>query len=241
MSLTIPAVILAGGLGTRLRAVVPDLPKPMAEVAGQPFLWWVLRRLEQQGLTDVYLAIGYRGELIRQYFGERFGALHLHYVVEGRPLGTGGAIALAMAAISGDQAFILNGDTMAIVDLAALARRGAEPDVDLAMAVAEVPDTARYGAIDFEPRSHRVTAFREKGCQGPGFINAGVYLLKRAPFAARLPGERFSFEQDYLHARLAELQVAALPEVTGLIDIGVPDDYALAQTRVLELISRDAG
>lgn len=233
----IPAIILAGGLGTRLRSIVPDLPKPMADVAGKPFLWWMLRRLEQQGLTDVYLAVGYKRELIERYFGEKFGALKVHYVVEDTPLGTGGAIAKAIARINGDEAYVLNGDTMAIVDLAALAAIAAAPEVDLAMAVAELPDVARYGAVEFDAVSQRVTAFREKGQQGSGYINAGVYLLKREPFMQRLSGERFSFEQDYLYAQFSELYIGALPGVSQLIDIGVPEDYALAQTRVPAMVA----
>lgn len=227
-----PAIVLAGGLGTRLRAVVPDLPKPMADVAGKLFLWWILRRLEQQGLTDVYLAVGYKRAVIEGHFGEAFGALRLHYVVEDAPLGTGGAVAKAMTRIDAESAYVLNGDTMAIVELAALSAAAAEASVDLAMAVAELADVSRYGAVDFDPTSHRVIAFREKGSQGRGFINAGVYLLKREPFLRRVPGERFSFEQDYLDAYLPELHVAAVPRVSELIDIGVPQDYARAQTRV---------
>nr|ADE44327.1 putative nucleotidyl transferase [Burkholderia pseudomallei] len=193
-----PAIVLAGGLGTRLRAVVPDLPKPMADVAGKPFLWWILRRLEQQGLTDVYLAVGYKRAVIEGHFGEAFGALRLHYVVEDAPLGTGGAVAKAMTRIDAESAYVLNGDTMAIVELAALSAAAAEASVDLAMAVAELADVSRYGAVDFDPTSHRVIAFREKGSQGRGFINAGVYLLKREPFLRRVPGERFRSSRTIL-------------------------------------------
>lgn len=234
----IPAIVLAGGLGTRLRSVVPDLPKPMAEVAGKPFLWWVLRRLEAQGIGDVYLSVGYKRETIEAYFGAKFGALNVHYVVEDEPLGTGGAIAKAFDAIGGDEAFVLNGDTMTIVEFADLAAVAAESDVDLAMAVAKLDDVARYGAVDFEPTPpRRVTAFREKGQTGAGFINAGVYLVKRDALTRYALPEKYSFEQDLLHAHLAELQVSAVPAVSQLIDIGVPDDYALAQTLVPQMVA----
>ncbi|MGT2471976.1 nucleotidyltransferase family protein [Paraburkholderia terrae] len=233
----IPAIVLAGGLGTRLRSVVPDLPKPMAEVAGKPFLWWVLRRLEQQGIGDVYLSVGYKREVIEAYFGTKFGALNVHYVVEDEPLGTGGAIAKAFDAIGGDEAFVLNGDTMTIVEFADL-RSAAASDVDLAMAVAKLDDVARYGAVDFDATSmRRVTAFREKGQTGAGFINAGVYLVKRDALKRYPLPEKFSFEQDFLHAHLADLRVSAVPAVSQLIDIGVPDDYALAQTLVPKMVA----
>jgi D-glycero-alpha-D-manno-heptose 1-phosphate guanylyltransferase len=233
----IPAIVLAGGFGTRLRSVVPDLPKPMAEVAGKPFLWWVLRRLEQQGIGDVYLSVGYKREVIEAYFGAKFGALNVHYVVEDEPLGTGGAIAKAFDAIGGEEAFVLNGDTMTIVEFAEL-RSATASDVDLAMAVAKLDDVARYGAVDFDATSvRRVTAFREKGQTGAGFINAGVYLVKRDALKRYALPEKFSFEQDFLHAHLAELRVSAVPAVSQLIDIGVPDDYALAQTLVPKMVA----
>jgi D-glycero-alpha-D-manno-heptose 1-phosphate guanylyltransferase len=233
----IPAIVLAGGLGTRLRSVVPDLPKPMAEVAGKPFLWWVLRRLEQQGIGDVYLSVGYKREVIEAYFGAKFGALNVHYVVEDEPLGTGGAIAKAFDAIGGEEAFVLNGDTMTVVEFAEL-RSAAASDVDLAMAVAELDDVARYGAVDFDATlMRRVTAFREKGQTGAGFINAGVYLVKRDALKRYPLPEKFSFEQDFLHAHLADLRVSAVPAVSQLIDIGVPDDYALAQTLVPKMVA----
>jgi D-glycero-alpha-D-manno-heptose 1-phosphate guanylyltransferase len=234
----IPAIVLAGGLGTRLRSVVPDLPKPMAVVAGKPFLWWVLRRLEQQGIADVYLSVGYKRDVIEDYFGDAFGALKVHYVIEDEPLGTGGAIARAMSAIGGDEAFVLNGDTMTIVDFDDLRAAGASGEADVVMAVAKLDDVARYGAVEFDaapPR--RVTAFREKGQTGAGFINAGVYLVKRAAFMRHVSEERFSFEQDFLYAHLAELQVHAVPAVSQLIDIGVPEDYALAQTLVPQMVA----
>ncbi|WP_225032761.1 MULTISPECIES: nucleotidyltransferase family protein [Paraburkholderia] len=233
----IPAIVLAGGLGTRLRSVVPDLPKPMAEVAGKPFLWWVLRRLEQQGIGDVYLSVGYKREVIEAYFGAKFGTLNVHYVVEDEPLGTGGAIAKAFDVIVGDEAYVLNGDTMTIVEFADL-RSAAASDVDLTMAVAKLDDVARYGAVVFDATSmRRVTAFREKGQTGAGFINAGVYLVKREALKRYPLPEKFSFEQDFLHAHLADLRVSAVPAVSQLIDIGVPDDYALAQTLVPEMVA----
>jgi D-glycero-alpha-D-manno-heptose 1-phosphate guanylyltransferase len=207
-------------------------------VAGKPFLWWVLRRLEQQGISDVYLSVGYKREAIEAYFGAKFGALNVHYVIEDEPLGTGGAIAKALDVIGGDEALVLNGDTMTIVQFAELRLAAAAAEVDLAMAVAKLDDVARYGAVDFDstpPR--RVTAFREKGQTGAGSINAGVYLVKHDALKRYALPEKFSFEQDFLHAHLADLRVSAVPAVSQLIDIGVPDDYALAQTLVPKMVA----
>jgi D-glycero-alpha-D-manno-heptose 1-phosphate guanylyltransferase len=132
---------------------------------------------------------------------------------------------------------VLNGDTMTIVELATLESAARSPDVDLVIAVARMDDVARYGAVEFDPLPpRRVTAFREKGQAGPGFINAGVYLLKRALFERYQMPERFSFEQDLVHPHLAELHVHAVPTVSQLIDIGIPEDFALAQTLVPQMM-----
>ena len=229
----IPAIVLAGGLGTRLRSVVPDLPKPMASVAGKPFLWWLLQRLEQQGVRDIYLSVGYRRESIEAYFGDTFGVARLHYVAEERPLGTGGAIVNAMSKIDTDAVLVLNGDTMAVVELPLLCEAADAGEADIVIAVAPLDDTARYGAVEYEPtRERAVRAFREKGAIGPGHINAGIYWLRCASLAQQALPVPFSFEQDFLCQRLADLRIHALPSVRHFIDIGVPDDYQLAQSAV---------
>lgn len=232
-----PALILAGGLGTRLRPVVGDLPKPMADVAGKPFLWWLLKQLENQGLSDVYLSVGYRYEQVRSGMGERFGDMQLHYIIEDEPLGTGGAIRKAIAEIPGEDVLVFNGDTLAVVDLAAFAADAKAMGADVALATASVPDATRYGTVEIDD-GRRIRAFVEKGRNGPGMINAGVYHLRKAALADRagLP-QRFSFEQDFLGRFIDEIYLGAFPSVSDFIDIGVPDDYLAAQTKVPALIA----
>lgn len=232
----IPAIVLAGGLGTRLRTAVPNLPKPMAPVAGRPFLWWVLRRLSQQGVREVYLSAGYLADTIAEAFTSPCFGMTLHIVQEAEPLGTGGAIAATLRQADQPEAFVLNGDTLVMADLPQLLGEYRVRRSDVAMVVARMADVQRYGAVNFQPEQpHRVSAFEEKGRRGAGFINAGVYIVRRDSLLAHDWPERFSFEQDYLNARLCELQVHASPTDSRLIDIGVPEDYVLAQTLVPDM------
>lgn len=219
------AIVLAGGLGTRLRDEVGDVPKPLAPVAGRPFLAWLLDELARRGLRRVALATGYRGEQIEAALGRVWQGMLLEYSREPAPLGTGGAIALAMQRIAGDACFVLNGDTWVELDYAAFDRQTA--DVPLGMALAKVPDVARYGAVLME--GGRVTGFSEKGTSGPGFINAGVYRIARS-LADGFPEARaFSFERDVLVPTVARARVAGFTATRGFVDIGVPEDYRRAQ------------
>ena len=231
-----PAIVLAGGLGTRLRSVVPDLPKPMAPVAGKPFLAWLLHQLEQQGLRDIYLSVGYKYESIESYFGHSYGRARLHYVIEQTPLGTGGAIANALAHVDSDAVFVLNGDTMAPVDLVALDEAASAGSADLVMSVAWLDDVARYGSVEFDASAQRtVSAFVEKGEGRAGYINAGTYWLRKQALLSRVDTPAFSFEQHFLQPNLSALRIQALPTVNQFIDIGVPEDYRLAQSVVPQI------
>jgi D-glycero-alpha-D-manno-heptose 1-phosphate guanylyltransferase len=222
------AIILAGGLGTRLRGVVGDRPKPMAPVAGRPFLAHVLDRLVAGGVRHAVLAVGYKHEVIREHFGTSYGALALSYVVEAEPLGTGGGLRLGASALRGDVALAMNGDTLFAVDLAALAALFLGRGADIALALKRVPDVGRYGAVRLGPDG-RVLAFGEKGGSGPGSINGGVYVLGRGLLADPALPEVFSFERDLLEPRHRELRAYGLESDAYFIDIGIPEDYARAQ------------
>lgn len=221
------AIVLAGGLGTRLRSVLPDLPKPMALVAGRPFLAHVLDGLVQAGFERAVLAVGYRHEAIRGYFGEHYRGLALHYSVEDSPLGTGGAIRLAARQISADPFFVLNGDTWLELDYQAMLAAHEAAGARLSVAVCTVPDVARYGALELEDGVIR--GFLEKGGSGPGPINAGSYLMAAELLETIPPGRPFSFEQELLVPRVRELRPLAFRTDGRFIDIGIPEDYARAQ------------
>lgn len=223
------AIVLAGGLGTRLRGVVDDVPKALAPVAGRPFLAWLLDALAAQGLCRVVLATGYLGEQVEAALGKDWQGMSLEYSREAEPLGTGGAIALAMRHIAGDACFVLNGDTWLELDYAAFDRAVNNAAARLGVALASVPSVARYGAARLE--GNRVTRFDEKGALGAGFINAGVYWLRRSLLEDRSSSAAFSFEREVLMSAVLREPVIGYTDTRNFIDIGVPEDYLRAQAR----------
>lgn len=221
------AIVLVGGLGTRLRSVVPDLPKPLAPVAGQPFLARLLDQLADGGIRRVILATGYMADSIEQVIGKRWNGMEVVYSREEAPLGTGGAIRLAASRLQGAGVHLANGDTFLRFDLEKLEERVQALAVPIGMALAKVPDVARYGAV--EVIGHKVAAFREKGGVGPGYINAGNYFLSVDGIEALPAMTAYSFETEVLLPVALEGGVAALEESADFIDIGVPEDFARAQ------------
>jgi len=222
------AIILAGGLGTRLRGVLPDLPKPMAPVAGSPFLCHVLDPLCDAGFERAVLAVGYRHEAIRDHFGDSYRGLRLDYSVEPAPLGTGGAMRLA--ARQTDAAapfFVLNGDTYLELDYHAMLAEHLAAHARMSMAACLVADVGRYGALEIQDGV--VRGFLEKGSSGPGRINAGTYLLRRELLGATTDAAPFSFEQQLLAQHIGDIRPLAFLADGQFIDIGVPEDYARAQ------------
>ena len=221
------AIILAGGFGTRLRGIVDDVPKPLAPVAGRPFLAWLLDRLAASGMRRCILATGYMADVIEQRIGTRWQGMDIAYSVEPEPLGTGGAIRLATGLLHGDAVHVLNGDTWLEYDPMALESAARKVGMPMAIALARVDDVARYGAVDID--QDRVIGFREKGEAGAGWINAGCYFLGTDALAALPAHDAFSFEQAVLQPRAVAGEVAAFTTTAGFIDIGVPEDYAQAQ------------
>lgn len=224
MPRTDEAVILAGGLGTRLRGVVDDLPKPLAPVAGRPFLAWLLDALADQGLRRVILATGYRGGQVEAALGPAWRGMALVYSREREPFGTGGALALAVRQVA---FFVLNGDTWLQLDYPAFGGAVANAGARLGVALASVPDVSRYGSVRLD--GDRVTGFDEKGKTGAGFINAGVYWMRRDLLDGCPAGVAFSFERDVLLPAATRGPVVGFAHTRGFIDIGVPADYHRAQ------------
>jgi D-glycero-alpha-D-manno-heptose 1-phosphate guanylyltransferase len=226
------AIVLAGGLGTRLAGVVAARPKALAEIAGRPFLDWQLDYLTTQPIERVVLAVGHLADAIVERYGGRFGRLALDYAREREPLGTGGAIRNAMSRLTGDGAYVLNGDTIAAVPLRDL--RG-EPDEDIVVAIREVGDASAFGSVVCE--RDRIVRFGEKRRAGPGFVNVGVYWIARRLFSRwKLPA-RFSLETDVLEAHAASLMPRAVVVDVPFIDIGTPDGYARAQTEIPRMLA----
>jgi len=225
------AIILAGGLGTRLSSRLNGLPKVMAPIAGQPFLRILLDQLVKAGCTRIMLSVGHLRSVIFETFRECYRGVPLHYVIEETPLGTGGAIRLALQHATETPVMVLNGDTYLDADFSALLSRHAESGRPMTLAVTEVGDMARYGGVVVE--EGYVTGFIEKGRIGPGWISAGVYALERDfPWPENISA-RFSFETDVLAQFLDVLHPAALLCGGKFLDIGTPEDFDLAQTELV--------
>ncbi len=222
------AVVLAGGRGTRLQARVQDVPKPMAPVAGRPFLEYVLDGLVKAGMGPIVLSVGYMAEVIMAHFGGSYGGARIEYAVEESPLGTGGAIAHALAGTG--PALVVNGDTFLRADFAEFVAWYERDPVPVAIMLRRVQDIARYGAVRLQ--GDRVTAFAEKGGSGPGLINAGVYLVHPDVFGKFGLAGAFSFETDLLQRHLDALQVRASVTDGYFIDIGIPADFDRAQSEL---------
>ncbi len=221
------AVILAGGKGTRLSAVIPDLPKPMAPIGSRPFLALVLDHLVSQGVAGAVLSVGHLHQEICNAFGTQYRSLGLDYVIEENPLGTGGAIAKCLKMVSSDPVLVLNGDTFVALDYRALLATHRETGALATLTLRSVPDVSRYGRVIAQ--CGRVVQYEEKVSQGPGLINAGVYILSRCIFDGYDLPEAFSFERDFLMPRVNELRAAAYITDAYFIDIGTPEGYLQAQ------------
>lgn len=220
------AVILAGGLGTRLRSVAPDLPKVLAPVGGRPFLHHLLHNLARNGFGRIVLSIGYRAGMVMRAVGDTFAGLEISYAREEQPLGTGGGLRLAMAQCHCDHVFVMNGDTFLDADFAAAEDLWRGHGEALVIGCA-VPDTRRYGRLAIS--NDHVTSFQEKGLSGPGIINAGCYVLPSGALESFAPGQAFSLETEFLRPAAARGQLRAAVSNGLFIDIGVPEDYQAAQ------------
>lgn len=223
------ALVLCGGLGTRLRSVVSDRPKSMALIGEVPFLQLLLKELQAQGVAEVILGTGYRADQIESFFGngDMLG-LKLHYSHEETPLGTGGAIKLAERLLS-NPVLILNGDSYVEWNLAAMSALFRQKDADIVMVLQEVPDVSRYGSVSTDSDG-RVVAFDEKGSRtGTGLINAGIYFLRKEIISDLAPGAPISLERDVFPKFLARNFYGVVSR--GIfIDIGIPADLERAQT-----------
>lgn len=226
------AIVLAGGFGTRLRAVVPDLPKPMAPVAGRPFLEILLTTLAAKGFTRVILSLGFMAEKVVSHFGREFRGMELVYEIETTPLNTGGAVRAAIGHCSSDHVYVFNGDTYLDLEVAELERQW-QATKEVQIVVRAVEDTARFGRVDLV-QSH-IVAFREKGVAGPGLINAGCYVLPAVALDAFPLGQPFSLETEFLVPAVQTTSVGGFVTQGLFIDIGVPEDYDLAQSMLAEI------
>ncbi len=225
------AILLAGGLGTRLRSVVSDRPKPMALIEEKPFMEYVVHELSRHGITDIIFAVGYKGSMVEEYFGDgrRFVSpdgrrLTVRYAYEEELLGTAGAIKNAGRLVTEDTFFVLNADTFYQIDYSRLVRLQAEAGLSMALVLREVPDVSRYGQAVLQ--DGRLTGFNEKTAERkPGTINGGVYLMRRE-LLDEIPEGKVSLENEMIPRWLEEGRALGGFVNDGyFIDIGIPEDY----------------
>ena len=229
------ALVLCGGLGTRLRSVVSDLPKPMAPVNGKPFLDYVLDWLKSNGIEDVILLTGYKGEYVEKHVKEKDLGLNIECSTEPEPLGTAGAIKYAARNRElGEKFLLVNGDTYFDVDLKSMMNFDKTKNSIATIALRVTNDSSRYGTVSVND-NYRITEFVEKkDSKDPGFMNGGIYILSKMVLDMIPEGMPCSMEKD-IFPKLAENgSVFGYPEGGHFIDIGIPEDYERAQTLLPE-------
>ncbi|HEY4717015.1 MAG TPA: nucleotidyltransferase family protein [bacterium] len=217
------AVILAGGAGTRLRDIIADVPKPMAEVSGKPFLEYLVLQLLRNGISEVIISIGYKGDVIESYFGsgEKWNA-KITYSMEDTPLGTGGGMKKAAPLIEDDSFLVMNGDSFLDLNIKEFSSYHKKKKAIATIGLASLDDTGRYGKVEINERNE-VVSFVEKKANGQGLINGGVYLFNRE-IIDRIPDGKVSLETEVLPALINHGLYGMV--VNGyFIDIGLPQDY----------------
>ncbi len=226
----ITAVVLAGGKGTRLAPVLPDVPKVLAPVNGRPFLAWLLDLVSASGVSTTVLCTGYKAPLVEETMGARHQDMALVYSREHDPLDTGGALRLALDHIPTETVLAMNGDSFVNADLPAYFSWFAQKEIKAGMLVVRVPDTARYGRVKFL-ESGRITGFSEKGAaRGQGWINAGMYLLNKSLVSSIVPEKRHSLERDFFPQLARQGLLFGHASQGDFLDIGTPETFKQAGT-----------
>jgi D-glycero-alpha-D-manno-heptose 1-phosphate guanylyltransferase len=223
------AIILAGGLGTRLQSVVSDRPKALALVAGRPFLYFLLDQLADAGIKDVVLCVGHRADQVRQTMGDHHRGMVLRYSLETEPLGTGGALRLALDACTANPLLVANGDSILRTDLRTFFTWHATSGAKASVLLAQVPDAARFGRVEVDPEGHILHFMEKDGRSHPGAINAGYYLIDRSWISQIPAGRMVSLETEVFPTWIGREFFAK--ETPGIfLDIGTPESYMQAES-----------
>ena len=224
------AIILAGGMGTRLKTIISDLPKPMAPIMNVPFLTYQLNYLKHFGIKKVIFSVGYLSEKIIAHYNQSFENISIEYSIEKNPLGTGGGIRMAMSNLKEDLVLILNGDSFFDLNLEQFYNLHLEQKAEFSLALRYVNNSERYGNIEFNS-SHQITSFIEKNqLNQSGYINAGVYILSKKLYLQNTkPDINFSIEKEFFEKQLNQLIIKGFEFKDYFIDIGIPEDYLKAQ------------
>ena len=226
-------IILAGGFGTRLQSIVKNVPKPMVDINGMPFLSFIMDYLVRHGVSKVLLSVGYKHEIIENYFGFRYKNIGIKYVFEAIPLGTGGAIREALKYVSDDNVIVLNGDTFFCLNLSEMYDFHREKSSNLTIAVKAMENCSRYGAVIIQ--NDRIVQFKEKSCNSFGYINGGIYIINSKVISSFINefGNQFSFERDFIQKITKKINVFSYVSDDYFIDIGIPEDYERAKKELV--------
>ena len=218
------AIILAGGFGTRLRAVVDDVPKPMADICGKPFLAHTISNFAQQGVTEIALSVHHLPHYIRDYFGDNYNGVKILYAEEDEPLGTGGALKHSLEILRPTKPVIAtNGDTFVNINYASLYKVHIANRENITVVVKNMQNCERYGQVILE--NNIIQKFNPAG-EGKGLINAGSYIINPDLFDD-MPA-KFSFENDCMKPYVGKIKPRGYITDGYFIDIGIPEDYKKA-------------
>ncbi len=229
------AIILAGGLGTRLREVIADRPKCMALINGKPFLHYLIQYLQKEGIEEFIFSVGYLHKVIEDYVKAMHPAINYQISLENEPLGTGGGIRLACQLVKGENVIVCNGDTMYKVAIGELAAFHESFNAACTLGLKPMVHFERYGVVELN-EDQSIRSFREKQFYEKGLINGGVYALNSKRFLAEDLPEKFSFEKDYLekkiHSNQPNSEIFGCIQDSYFIDIGIPEDYKRASEEI---------
>jgi D-glycero-alpha-D-manno-heptose 1-phosphate guanylyltransferase len=231
-------IILAGGLGTRLKSVINEHPKTLAPIAGKPFLYWLITYLQKQGVVDFIFSLGYLHEQVELFLKDHFPLLKYQTVVEIEPLDTGGAIKLCLSFCNDEDIMLVNGDTFFELNIASFYRNFIETTSDCSIALTTMQNFDRYGSVTITS-DNIITEFNEKKYCESGLINTGLVLFKKSVFESKVEsiGTKFSFEKDFIEPNISNLKVTGYIANGYFIDIGIPSDYHKAQTEIKSLLN----
>ena len=223
------AIILAGGLGSRLKDVIgDDIPKPMAPVNDRPFLEYLLTYFDKWGVSRVIMATGYKHEMIEKHFGNHYKDIEIVYSVEDEPLGTGGAVRKAVEFVKAHDVYVVNGDTYFDANLWKLANFHKANEADVCITLRKMDNTSRFGTVEIDSEN-RIIKFSEKGVQtGMGFINGGTYIINSKTFFDLDLPDKFSLETDYFEKYYKKQRIFGVRCYSFFLDIGIPEDYEAA-------------
>lgn len=221
------AIILAGGLGTRLRSKVSEKPKSMAPIKGVPFLEYQLNQMIENGVNRFIFSVGYKYEIIQNHFNNQYKNCEIIYAIEESQLGTGGAILNALQYVKGERVLIANGDSLFKVNIQEQIDFHIKNNADVTLALKPMQEFERYGTVDLA--KDRIIQFKEKQFVDKGLINGGLYIFNTDLLKSFTFPEKFSIEKDFFEAKVQELSFYGYISNGYFLDIGIPEDFLKSQ------------